>query len=199
MDIVENEGWWEQPKKPHETPWKFHKYKFAMAAAQMHVFDVDGDGLNDVVTSWHCHLYGLVWHQQKRDKSGAITWKRNEILPIKPNLESPALRISQMHSLAVADINGDGLPDLVTGKRYWAHGSNGDREASAPAVLYWFELKRDAQDGVNFIPHKIDDNSGVGTQITTKDLNYDGIPDIIVSNKKGSFIFLSIPSVPTPQ
>jgi trehalose utilization protein len=193
IDIVEKEGWWEQPQNSKETPWKFHKYKFAMAAAQMHVFDVDGDGLNDIVTAWHCHLYGLVWHKQIRDEKGTISWKRNEILPIKPDLTSPALRISQMHSLAVADINGDGLPDLITGKRYWAHGSNGDREALAPATLYWFELKRDGKGAVSFIPHKIDDDSGVGTQVTAKDLNNDCVPDIITSNKKGSFLFLSVP------
>ena len=35
----------------------------------MLVYDVDGDGLADVITSWHCHLYGLVWYQQQR--SGA--------------------------------------------------------------------------------------------------------------------------------
>ena len=60
-------------------------------------------------------------------------------------------------------------------------------------MLYWFELRRDKQQGVQFIPHQIDDNSGVGTQVTAVDLNGDGIPDVIVSNKKGTFIFLSQP------
>ncbi len=46
---------------------------------------------------------------------------------------------------------------------------------------------------MRFIPHKIDDNSGVGTQVTAKDLNGDGIPDIIVGNKKGVFVFGSQP------
>jgi hypothetical protein len=193
VDIVEKEGWWEQPENPGETPWKFHKFKFAMAGAQMFVFDVDGDGLNDVVTAWHCHLYGLIWWKQIRGADGRISWVKNEILPIKPDLESPALRISQMHSMDIADINGDGLPDIVTGKRFWAHGPTGDREAYAPAVLYWFELRRDGKGGAEFIPHKIDDDSGVGTQVTTVDLNGDGVPDIISSNKKGTFIFLSQP------
>ena len=37
--------------------------------------------------------------------------------------------ISQTHSLSLVDINGDKLPDFVTGKRYWAHGPTGDVES----------------------------------------------------------------------
>jgi hypothetical protein len=193
-DIIEKEGWWEQPANPAQTPWTFHPHKFAEAGAQMQVFDVDGDGLNDVVTAWHCHLYGLLWWRQKRLADGAITWEKNEILPSQPDLAFSALRISQMHALAVADINGDGLPDLLTGKRFWAHGSKGDSEADAPAVLYWFELSRE-NGTARFIPHRIDDNSGVGMHIPTVDLNGDGIPDIITANKKGSFVFLSLKQI----
>ncbi len=85
--------------------------------------------------------------------------------------------------------------DFVTGKRWWAHGSKGDVETNEPAVLYWFETKRDGSadsgGGVEFVPHKIDDDSGVGTQVTAVDLNKDGTPDVIVANKKGIFVFLS--------
>ena len=190
LDLLEKDGWWEQPKEK-DKPWKFHPYPFADAAAHMLVYDVDGDGLNDVVTAWHCHLYGLVWFKQVRDVNGKISWNRNEILPISPKMDSDDLRISQMHAFDLADFNGDGVPDFVTGKRYWAHGPKGDKEPDAPAALVWFETKRDGKGGATFIPHIIDVDSGVGTQVVAVDLNSDGIPDVVVSNKKGTFVFLS--------
>ena len=194
VDILEGNGWWEQPAnaKPRGRPWTKHPFKFADAAAQMFVYDVDGDGLNDVITAWHCHQYGLVWYQQQtKTPKGEIAWQQHVILPPQPDLNVSDLRISQLHAIDLVDMNGDGLKDIVTGKRFWAHGPKGDAEPDAPAVVYWFELQRDKAEGRQFIPHLIDDNSGVGTQVAAADLNGDGIPDVIVGNKKGNFIHLS--------
>ena len=97
------------------------------------------------------------------------------------------LSFSQMHGIALADIDGDGVKDLVTGKRYWAHGGK-DPGGTDPAVLYWFRTVRDGNGGVEFVPYKIDNDSGVGTEVKTIDLNADGLLDILVGNKKGTFI-----------
>jgi hypothetical protein len=40
------------------------------------------------------------------------------------------------------------------------------------------------------IPHEIDNDSGVGTQVSAGDVNKDGKIDVIVGNKKGVFVFL---------
>ena len=194
LDIVESDGWWRQPAKADAgKPWPKLLFRFAEAGAQMLVYDVDGDGLNDVITAWHCHRYGLVWYEQARGDQGQITWKQHVILPPNPDLTSNDLRISQLHALDLVDVNGDGLSDVLIGKRFWAHGPNGDVEPAAPAVIYWFELRRDKDKGVQFVAHMIDDDSGVGTQVTAADLNGDSVPDPIVSNKKGTFIHLSQP------
>ncbi len=191
VDILESGCWWEQPiDLAADKPWVQHPAKFAEAAAQLLVYDVDGDQLNDVVTAWHCHLYGLVWQKQVRDAQGAISFQQNVILPPEPDMNSSDLRISQLHAFDLADFNGDGLQDFVTGKRFWAHGPEGDKEPNAAAVVYWFELQR-GPDGAKFVPHMIDDNSGVGTQVAAAQLNGDSVPDVIVGNKKGTFVFLS--------
>src|SRR5438105_13267235 len=87
------------------------------------------------------------------------------------------------------DINGDCVKDLVTGKRWWAHGPKGDADPTSPATLYWFEAKRDKDGVVKFIPHLIDDDSGIGTQFVVADFNGDKLSDIVVANKKGVFLF----------
>jgi hypothetical protein len=87
------------------------------------------------------------------------------------------------------DIDNDGIADIVTGKCYYAHNGR-DPGARDPAVLYWFKTLRNADGAAELVPHLIDDNSGVGRQITTGDLNGDGKMDIVTSNKKGVFAFI---------
>lgn len=191
VDLIDPKGWWEQPEDPKKIPWQFHAFEFGAAPSHMLIYDFDGDGLNDVVCAHHCHIYGLLFWKQIKDADGNISFKKMEIMPIEPDKKPDALSFSQMHAFDLADFNGDGVMDFVTGKRWWAHGSKGDVEANNPSVLYWFETKRDGKGNVEFIPHKIDDDSGVGTQVTAVDLNGDNVPDVIVCNKKGTFVFLS--------
>ncbi len=189
VDLLEMDGWWEQPEDIHNVPWPFHPFKFSNAASNILCYDVDGDGLNDVVTPIHCHLYGLAWYRQVRNDAGEIDFVRTDLIPEDP-ADDFFPKVSQLHSMAIADFNGDGIPDFVTGKRFWAHGSTGDINPGDPPILMWWETRRDA-DGATFIPHVIDDDSGVGTQVWSSDINKDGRPDVLVSNKKGVFVFLN--------
>src|SRR3954454_15951127 len=112
----------------------------------------------------------------------------------KPEENKQGVKFSQLHGLDFVDIDGDGLKDIVTGKRWWAHGpqtATNDPESNQPAVLYWFKLVRNSDKSVEFVAQKIDDDSGVGTQVMAADVNGDGKPDIIVGNKKGTFVFLN--------
>jgi hypothetical protein len=75
--------------------------------------DFNRDGHSDVVTAWHCHLYGLVWHRQVRGADGQIGFEKQVILPSEPNLDSGDLRISHLHAFDLVDMDGDGLQDIA--------------------------------------------------------------------------------------
>jgi hypothetical protein len=80
--------------------------------------------------------------------------------------------------------------DIVTGKRFWAHGPHGpDPKSDDPPVLYWFKLTRPQKGQAEYVPHRIDDASGVGTQVVVGSVSDKKHPDIIVGNKKGLFVF----------
>jgi len=192
MDLLEKDGWWEQPPSLENDPvWIFHPFPFAPGgAAQMFAYDVNGDGLNDVITCLNPHGYGLVWWEQSRAGTN-ITFKQHIIMAQTETGSRFGVHFSQPHSMALVDVDGDGLLDIVTGKRFWAHGRNGlDPEShDFPAVLYWFQLVRHANGHADFVPHLIDDDSGVGTQVVAGNIVNQKFPDIVVGNKKGTFLF----------
>jgi FG-GAP-like repeat len=190
VDILAKEGWYEQPADiKADKDWVFHPGPFGPAGARggsfMYVYDVNADGRNDVVTSYDAHGFGLGWFEQKAD-GGFIEHK---IMGSKPEENSQGVKFSQLHAMRLADIDNDGSMDIVTGKRFWAHGPNADDEPNAPSVLYWFQLKRDGKGGVEYVAHQMDDASGVGTQVTTGDINGDKKVDVVVANKNGVFVF----------
>jgi len=190
QDYLEAAGWWEQPASLANDPvWTFHPFQFCTDAAQMLVYDVNGDGLNDVVTCLHPHKYGLAWFEQVRE-NGQISFRKHQFMG-EQIADSPyGIRFTQMHAFAAVDMDGDGVLDFVTGKRWWAHKPPTDPDSDGPAVLYWFRTVRLPNGQVDFVPYLIDDNSGVGTQVEVKDVNGDGLPDIVMANKKGNYVFL---------
>ena len=191
VDIIEKSGWWKQPNDwDLTTPWSYHAYPFSpeKGGAQMYAFDIDGDGDNDVVTAMDGHGYGLSWHEQIRD-TATIGFKEHVIMNHSPEGNAYGVSFSQLHALEVADIDNDGIQDIITGKCYYAHNGR-DPGAEDPAVLYWFKTLRQPDGSVEFVPYRIDDDSGVGRQFSTGDLNNDGKIDIVTSNKKGVFAFI---------
>lgn len=205
-DILEKDGWWEQPPSLAGDPiWKHHKFSFApllppdakdagktaRGGAQMYVYDVNGDKLPDVITALDAHGYGLSWFEQKRGPDGEITFIHHPITSSQPDEKIAGVQFAQPHAIALADFDGDGLLDIITGKRWWAHGPKGDAEPNAAPVLYAFLLRRNADGSAHFVPHLIEDTTGVGTQVAVADANGDGRPDILVGNKRGTAIILS--------
>ncbi len=188
-DLLEKRGWWEHPAgDPAGSDWAFHPMAFAKkGGAQMLVYDLDNDGDNDIITSEHAHSYGLVWFENFHEHNKRV-FRKHLIMGRHAHDNDYGVAFSQLHAVALADIDGDGVKDIVTGKRFWAH-KGIDAGSHDPAVSYWFQTVRE-KESVRFIPHRIDTNSGVGTQIVVGDLNNDQLPDLIVGNKKGTFALL---------
>jgi hypothetical protein len=176
-DVLIKEGWWQAPKNPTQNNWEFHPANLGPDCADILVYDVDDDGDSDVITS-SAHNYGIWWFEQLASADGS-TFKQHVI----------SEKYSQPHAIRLIDMNGDGIKDLVTGKRHFAHMGR-DPGGKDPAMLYWFELSRPQKGKVEFTMHVIDDDSGVGTQFEVIDINGDGRPDIVTSNKKGVHVFL---------
>jgi hypothetical protein len=174
-DVIYREGWWEAPADPAQPDWKFHPAPLSEECAHMYVSDLDEDGDQDIISS-SAHGYGIWWHEQVK-QGDSVRWIQHDIFNT----------FSQSHGLMMADINNDGNKDLITGKRYYAHNGTGDAGEDEPAVLYWFEYKPGKNP--SWVPHLIDNNSGAGLNFVVQDINNDKRADIIISNKKGVYIF----------
>jgi hypothetical protein len=201
MDILNMYGWWEQPSAGSDQQWKYHSEafgRFGRGGALMAVYDVNGDGLNDVVTSLNAHGWGMAWYEQKRDAQGNISFVQHMIMDDlgTPKENAGGVVFSELHGTAFADMNGDGIPDFVVGKRYWSHNADYlDPNPFGSPVLFWYKTVRDpkAPGGARFEPEFVDNGSGAGSTLLTVDLNKDGAMDIVTGTKLGTFIFWGKP------
>jgi hypothetical protein len=201
LDILDPYGWWEHPAPGQET-WIYHPQTFArygrgiMGGSVMAVYDVNGDGLNDVVTSLDAHGWGLAWFEQKRDADGKISFVEHMIMDDFSTKNAGGVTFSELHGSTFADVNGDGIPDFIVGKRYFSHlDTNIDPDPRGSPVLYWYQTVRNpkAAGGAEFVPHLVDNHSGVGSDALAVDLNKDGAMDIVTATRFGTFIYWGKP------
>ena len=163
-DILTPQGWLEAPADPRQVPWPWHgEYAVGKAAGFLYVYDVDRDGLNDIVSSM-AHDYGVFWLKQEADHEGKRLWQKQTIDDAW----------SQAHAMTMVDLTGNGTFDLVTGKRLFAHNGH-DPGGHETLGLYWYEYIETGGrwEWVRHIIH-YGGRVGGGMQIPVIDIDHDG-------------------------
>jgi hypothetical protein len=206
LDLLERSGMWLQPAAPGGQ-WEFLNVAMSIpeflgiepdiGGGQMYAYDVDGDGLNDVVTSLNSHGFGLAWFKQGPPK----TFTRMMIMNTpEEKAMYGGIAVSQLHTVWLEDMDGDGLKDIITGKTWLAHPyATGDAGGTPndPVEFYIWKLVRTPE--AHFEAHLLDkDNgnekaAGGAREFQVIDINADGLKDIVVSSKRGLFVYLGKP------
>jgi hypothetical protein len=190
-DVLTTHGWFEQVDANNDK-WIWHPdWDLGDAGFPILGYDVNHDGRMDLIYG-QGHGYGLYWLEQTGDGANR-KWVRHSID------ES----FSQSHALALVDIDGDGVPELITGKRYRGHSGN-DPGSYDPIVVYAYKLPTKAQFAGNADPVfarialSVNGTASAGTQFVAADFDHDGDIDLASAGKLGVHVFenLQITNVP---
>ena len=181
-DVLTEVGWYERPEgSPFARPWKHHpESALPHPSCPFVVKDLNGDGRLDIIFG-RGHDVGVYWWEQQAPKpDGTTVWKQHVID------ES----WSQAHALTLADLDGDGVEELIAGKCIWAHNGDDPGAAEPPAIYYYTWDKAAAK----FTRHTIaapGEGIALGRQYSVVDLNGDGRLDLTAPSKLGLWVFLN--------
>jgi hypothetical protein len=131
-DVLTIHGWFEQIDADNDK-WQWHAdWELGDAGFPILGYDVNHDGKLDLIYG-QGHGYGLYWLEQ----AGTSTHRKW----IRHTIDES---FSQSHALVLVDIDADGIPELITGKRYRGHSGN-DPGSYDPVVVYGYKLPTKTQ------------------------------------------------------
>ncbi len=185
VDVVTTKGWYRQ-----ETPekWEYKpEFELGDTGFGIQVHDVNADGRNDLIFG-RGHSYGMFWMEQTHE-GGKRGWKQHLIDG----------SYSQLHNMQLADLDGDGKPEILTGKRYRGHNGR-DPGGYDPLAIFYYRLDPTTARFTRY-PIAYNSEAGVGTQFVVIDMDGDGDQDIVTAGKSGQFWFenLMTNDVPVEQ
>lgn len=195
-DLLTPKGWYEQPAEAG-APWVFHaEFQLGAAGVMILGYDVNGDGLTDVIWG-NGHGFGLQWLKQTKSAAGGREWTK---LTIDDTF-------SQVHTLLLADLDGQGEPELVTGKRVYAHEVEPGATDGSVVLSFQYDRKTDKWirstifqgDPALNAPTDAKDRwalkdfptgtAGTGLQMAAVDMDADGDVDLVCPGKSGLYLF----------
>ncbi len=183
-DILTPYGWFKNIDANNDK-WEWHgDWHLGDAGFPIIGYDLNHDGKLDVIYG-QGHSYGLYWLEQQ-DEGSSRHWVKHVI----------DASYSQIHALKMVDIDGDGEPELLAGKRYRGHSGN-DPGSYDPLVIYYYKIDRATAHFTRY-PISVNGFAGAGTQFVAEDLDGDGDIDIATAGKTGVTFFenLTINHVP---
>ena len=184
-DILAPDAWYERLK---DGSWKRHPLNVGFSdkgrvlghASNLIVYDVNKDGLADVIVS-SAHKFGIFWWEQlkERDAAGELQFRKHVIDDTW----------SQAHYLGWGDIDGDGVPELVAGKRFMAH-NGGDPDPFGRLCVYYYDFTPGPNPVFKKYVVSYDAGIGVGLNVELADMDGDGDVDIVTTGKWGGPVIL---------
>ncbi len=170
-DIIVTTGWFKQIDADKDQ-WEWHPdFHLGDTGFPIIGYDVLNNGKTDIIFG-QGHSYGLYWLEQQGEGANR-KW-------IEHTIDES---FSQSHAMKMVDLDGDGQPELLVGKRYRGHNGH-DAGSYDPLVIYYYKINRKTGEFTRY-PVSVNGTAGAGTQFVTEDLDKDGDMDIAVAGKTG--------------
>ncbi|MEO0631240.1 MAG: VCBS repeat-containing protein, partial [Planctomycetota bacterium] len=148
------------------------------------VADLQGDGDLDLICGFQLPTSAA---------SGHVTVYLNDGTPspgfVRFQLPSPAARLAEVTSVAVADVGGDGLPDIVASSREPSPAGDAD------SVVAW---RNTGSPGPGFVPSVVASGLDGASSLAVAQLSSDALPDLAVALPSLDRVFVFESNAATP-